>query len=177
MRSSSRRAGMPWNERWKLSTISLQASESLGANPEDLVKALDNLKGDLDGKKLALRKYSREMLSNLEPEKYEGVRIYSGSYQGIDKKSLVDCANNFASNERSVCVMSSSDDKLMLIVASSKDLAIDCKDVLIETLKPFGGKGGGGKNFASGGASDPDRGRKCCEEGRNDSQNGYRYGQ
>ncbi len=147
-----------------LSIISLQASESLGANPEDLIKALDNLKDELENKKLALKRYSKELLANLEPEKYEGVRIYSGSYQGIDKKALVDRANQFAAGERSVCVMSSSDDKLMLIVASSKDLAIDCKDVLTETLKAFEGKGGGGKNFASGGASKPEEGANAVKK-------------
>lgn len=148
----------------KLSIISLQASESLGANPEDLVKALDNLKVELEAKKLALKKYGKEMLANLEPEKYEGVRIYSGSYQGIDKKAIVDCANQFVSNDRSVCIMSSSDDKLMLIIASSKDLAIDCKDVLVQTLADFGGKGGGGKNFASGGAAIPTEGANAVKK-------------
>jgi alanyl-tRNA synthetase len=147
-----------------LSTISLQASESMGANPEDLVKALDNLKSDLEGKKQTLKKYSKETLANLEPEKYEGVRIYSGSYQGIDKKALVDCANQFAKDDRSICVMSSSDDKLMLIVASSKDLAIDCKEVLIKTLKSFNGKGGGGRNFASGGANTPEEGSNAVKK-------------
>ncbi len=142
----------------RLSAISLQASESVGANPDDLVKALENLQSELESKKLALKRYSKEMLSSVEPEKYEGVRIYSGSYQGIDKKALVDCANQFASNDRSVCIMSSSDEKLMLIIASSKDLAIDCKEVLVETLKSFNGKGGGGKNFASGGANAPEEG-------------------
>jgi alanyl-tRNA synthetase len=147
-----------------LSTISLQASESVGANPEDLVKALDNLKSELESKKMALKRYSKETMSSLEPEKYEGVRIYSGSYQGIDKKALVDCANQFASNDRSICIMSSSDDKLMLIIASSKDLAIDCKEVLIETLKSFNGKGGGGKNFASGGANSPEDGANAVKK-------------
>ncbi len=147
-----------------LSTIALQASEGLGANPEDLIKALDNLKSELESKKLALKRYSKEMLASLEPEKYEGVRIYSGSYQGIDKKALVDCANQFASNERSMCVMSSSDDKLMLIIASSKDLDIDCKNVLTETLRAFEGKGGGGKNFASGGASAPEEGANAVKK-------------
>jgi alanyl-tRNA synthetase len=147
-----------------LSIVSIQASEGLGANPEDLIKALDNLKAELENKKLALKRYSKEILSNLEPEKYEGVRIYSGSYQGIDKKTLVDCANQFAANERSVCIMSSSDDKLMLIVASSKDLAIDCREVLTETLKAFEGKGGGGKNFASGGASKPEEGANAVKK-------------
>ena len=113
---------------------------------------------------MALKRYSKETLSSLEPEKYEGVRIYSGSYQGIDKKALVDCANQFASNDRSICIMSSSDDKLMLIIASSKDLAIDCKEVLIETLKSFNGKGGGGKNFASGGANSPEDGANAVKK-------------
>jgi alanyl-tRNA synthetase len=147
-----------------LSAISLQASESVGANPEDLVKALENLKSELESKKLALKRYSKETLSNLEPEKYNGVRIYSGSFQGIDKKALVDCANQFASNDRSISIMSSSDDKLMLIIASSKDLAIDCKEVLIETLRSFNGKGGGGKNFASGGANTPEEGSNAVNK-------------
>jgi len=152
------------NGALELSTISLQASERVGANPEDLVKALDNLKSELETKKLALKRYSKETLSSLEPEKYEGVRIYSGSYQGIDKKALVDCANQFASNDRSICIMSSSDDKLMLIIASSKDLAIDCREVLLETLKSFNGKGGGGKNFASGGANAPEEGSNAVKK-------------
>ncbi|MDD1743383.1 MAG: DHHA1 domain-containing protein [Methanomassiliicoccales archaeon] len=147
-----------------LSIITLQAAEGLGANPEDLVKALDNLKSELEGKKLALKRYSKEMLANLEPEKYEGVRIYSGSYQGIDKKALVDCANQFASNERSVCIMSSSDDKLMLIMASSKDLNVDCKKVLTGALESFEGKGGGGRNFASGGANAPEEGANAVKK-------------
>jgi alanyl-tRNA synthetase len=148
----------------KLSTISLQASESVGANPEDLVKALDNLQSELESKKQALKRYSKETLSSLEPEKYEGVRIYSGSYQGIDKKALVDCANQFASDDRSICIMSSSDDKLMLIIASSKDLTIDCREVLLETLESFNGKGGGGKNFASGGANSPEEGANAVRK-------------
>lgn len=146
-----------------LSTISLEASESVGANPADLVNALENLKGELESKKQALKRYSREVLSNVEPERYEGVRIYSGCYQGIDKKALVDRVNQLVSSDRSICIMASSDDKLMLVIASSKDLAIDCREVLTETLKSFKGKGGGGKNFASGGANAPEEGSNAVK--------------
>lgn len=139
----------------RLSLVGLQAAEALGARPDDLVSALSNLKAEMQGMRTALKRYSQESLANMRPEKFEGMRIYSGAFEGIDKKALIDAANDFVKEDRTVAVMASADDRLMLVVASSKDLEIDCKEVLMQALRPVEGKGGGGKHFASGGAAVP----------------------
>lgn len=138
-----------------LSVVGLQASDALGARPEDLVSALTNLKDEMLTLRSALRHYSQEALANMRPEKFEGVRIYSGAFEGIDKKALIDAANDFVKDERTVAVMASADDRLLLVVASSKDLEVDSREILMEALKLVEGKGGGGRNFASGGAAMP----------------------
>jgi alanyl-tRNA synthetase len=139
----------------RLATVGLQASDTFGARPDDLVSAIDNLKEEMKGLRSALRRYSQASLANLKPEKYGGVRIYSGSFEGIDKKALIDAANDLTKEERTVVVMASADDRLLLVVASSKDLELDSREILLEALKPVEGKGGGGRNFASGGAAMP----------------------
>jgi len=138
-----------------LSVVGLQASDALGARPEDLVSALNNLKDEMLTLRSALKRYSQEALANIRPEKFEGVRIYSGAFEGIDKKALIDAANDFVKDERTVAVMASADDRLLLVVASSKDLEVDSREILMEALKLVEGKGGGGRNFASGGAAMP----------------------
>jgi alanyl-tRNA synthetase len=139
----------------RLSVMGLQAADVFGARPEDLVSAVENLKEEMRGLRTALRRYSQESLANIRPEKFEGVRIYSGAFEGIDKKALIDAANDFVKGERTVVVLASADDRLLLVVASSKDLDMDSREVLLDALKPVEGKGGGGRNFASGGAAMP----------------------
>jgi len=150
----------------RLASTALQAAEVVGALPEDLVNALNNLKGEMQIAKNAVRKLGRESLANLAPEKFEGVRLYSGVFEGIDKKSLIDSVNEFIKNDRTVAIMGAVDDRLMLVVASSKDLEVDCREILAGALSGVGGKGGGGRNFASGGAATPDLAKDVVEEAR-----------
>lgn len=141
----------------RLSAIGLQAADTLKAQPDDLVNALNNLMGGLQVMREALRTHAKRTLAQLEPQRYESVRIYSGVFEGVEKKTLIDAANEFVENDRSAAVMATVDDRLMLIVATSKDLEVDCRKILGEGLKLVEGKGGGGRNFASGGASDPSK--------------------
>ena len=150
----------------RLASTALWAAEVAGALPEDLVNALNNLKGEMQIAKNAVRKLGRESLANLVPEKFEGVRLYSGVFEGIDKKSLIDAVNEFIKNDRTVAIMGAVDDRLMLVVASSKDLEVDCKEILTGALSGVGGKGGGGRNFASGGAATPELAKDVVEEAR-----------
>lgn len=137
----------------RLSGVSLQASEAVKAQPDDLVNALGNLKAEMQVMREALKGYGKRELARLEPEKVEGVRLYTGIFEGLDRKTLIDAANDFVRNERTVAIMASVDERLTLIVATSKDLDIDCREILAAGLKAVDGKGGGGKNFASGGSS------------------------
>lgn len=150
----------------RLSSIGLQAADAVKAQPEDLINALANLKGELQMAREALRGYGKEALSRLEPEKIEGARLYAGVFEGLDRKTMVDAANEIARNERSVAILASVDERLMLVVSSSKDLDIDCREILAEGLKPVDGKGGGGKSFASGGSNLPQGASQAVEAAR-----------
>lgn len=151
----------------RLSTATLQAAETVGSRPDDLVSALNNIQSEMRKMRSALKRYSHEALAQMKPDKFEGVRIYSGFFEGIDRKALIDAANDFVKEERTVAVLASVDERLMILVASSKDMEIDCHEVLNEALKVVSGKGGGGKNFASGGAAAPEMAAKVIEVGKN----------
>jgi len=147
----------------RLSSIGLQAAETVRAQPEQLLSALTNLKGELQMAQDALRSYGRQALARLEPEKAQGVRLYSGIFESLDKKTLVDSANDFVKEDRTVAILASVDERLMLIVATSKDLDLDSREVLNDGLKVVEGKGGGGKNFASGGSNQAQKAKEALE--------------
>ncbi len=150
----------------RLSSLGLQASDLVKAQPEHLVNAIANLKDELQVAKEALKSYGKQALARLEPEKLEGVRLYSGIFEGLDKKTLVDSANELTRSERTVVIMASVDDRLMILVATSKDLDLDSREILADALSKVEGKGGGGKNFASGGSGQPQRAREAIEGAR-----------
>lgn len=147
----------------RLANIGLQAAEVVKAQPEHLVNALTNLKGELQLAREAVRTYGKRALAHLEPEKLQGVRLYSGVFEGLDKKTLIDSANEFVKGDRTVAIMASVNEQLMLVVATSKDLEVDSREVLSDGLKAVEGKGGGGKNFASGGSSQPNGAKGALE--------------
>jgi alanyl-tRNA synthetase len=137
-----------------LSAIGLQAAEALRAQTEDLLNAVQNLKAEAHRAQESLREYAAQALSRLEPERLEGVRLYSGAFRGVDKRTLVDAANAMVRGERTAAILASVDERLMMLVATSNDLEVDSRLILSEALSPIGGRGGGGRNFASGGAND-----------------------
>jgi alanyl-tRNA synthetase len=140
----------------ELSMTALRASESLGSRPQDLLGALDNLKGERERQNLALKRYGAKALADLVPSEIGGVRLYSGIFESMDKKTITDAANEFVS-EGAACVLGTTGERFMLIVACAPSIPVDCVAVLNEALGKIGGKGGGKKNFASGGAQDAAR--------------------
>ena len=141
----------------RLSTSTLHASEMLGAVPSDLVNALANLTSDAERMRTALRGYSKETIAKLQPEMMGDVGIVSGAFEGVDKKTLIDAANEHARKSATAAVLASVTDKVILVVAASQDVNIDCRAVLNEALAAVGGKGGGSKNFATGGGVAPEK--------------------
>lgn len=143
-------------EAFDLASIGLQASEAIGSNPRDLVKALTNMKGEMKSLRESLKRLSKDALGSVQPEPYNDVKIYSGIFDGVDKKSLTDAANLIIQSEKSVCVFASREERLLLMIACSPDLKIDCIRILTDALKSVGGKGGGKSNFAMGGTTSTD---------------------
>ncbi|MFP4196175.1 MAG: alanyl-tRNA editing protein [Methanomassiliicoccales archaeon] len=147
----------------ELASIALQASSSAGAHPEDLVSALENMRGELRRTKKALERYGRRVLRELDPEEIGGIHVYHGHYPGVDKRTLISAANRFVERWGSMAVLTGGEEKLMMIVARGEDLDVDCREVLSRSLSPLGGRGGGKPSFASGGAQEMDRGEEALE--------------
>ncbi|MDD1773671.1 MAG: alanyl-tRNA editing protein [Methanomassiliicoccales archaeon] len=135
-----------------LASIELHSSSTMGSNPLDLVSALNNMKRDIQIAKNSLKKMSKEALKNIQPQLVGTSRLYAGLFDGADKKALMDAASSLIREARSACVFASRDDRLLLLVACSPTVDIDCVRILTEALGPVGGKGGGQRNFAMGGA-------------------------
>lgn len=136
----------------ELATIALKASYLTGSQPEDLMKAIVNLKDETEKARNSLKRYGRQVLDSLKPENISGVNVYKGIYHGLDNKTLMAAANRFVREERTLCVLVTMDYRLMMVVARSPDLTIDCRDLINEALGPIGGRGGGKPEFATGGA-------------------------
>ncbi|MDH7508292.1 MAG: alanine--tRNA ligase-related protein [Methanomassiliicoccales archaeon] len=134
-----------------LGTIALHVSEVIGAQPEHLVSAVRNVKNSVSVLKDSLKKYARERLRSLVPEMHGSFKIYSGLFEAIDRKTLIDEANRLIQEEKTVCIFVSHEEKALVLLAVNKNIDIDCPGLLNKCLSRFGGRGGGQKHFASGG--------------------------
>lgn len=134
----------------ELSYIALQTAEVMGSRPHDLPSAVRNTLRDGERREMALRRYESMALERLEPSIVGGVRVFSATFDGMDKRALIEAANNII-KERAACVLGSKGDKFMLIVACHPELDVDCVAILNKTLEPMGGRGGGKRHFATGG--------------------------
>jgi alanyl-tRNA synthetase len=75
----------------------------------------------------------------------------------LDRKTLTEEATRRAQAPRTACVLVDETDRLLLVVAVSKDLpGLDANGLLQELLRDHGGKGGGNGTFASGGMDGTD---------------------
>jgi alanyl-tRNA synthetase len=146
-----------------LATIALMSSDLVGSHAEDLLKAISNLKDENERVVNSLKRYGRQVLQSLDPEKVSGIDVYKGIYHGLDSKTVMIAANRFVRKERTFCVLVTVNDSLIMVVARSPDLTIDCRDLINEALEPIGGRGGGKPEFATGGASSTDGAEEAVE--------------
>ena len=136
----------------ELSSLALQAAASMGATAETLLGAISNKREELARSKELLKKYAKEALARIVPETIEGMSIYRGVFEGVDKKVLMEAANSIARNSASLCAFATEGDNLTLVIATSTDIGVDCTAILNDVLKDVSGKGGGNRTFATGGA-------------------------
>lgn len=135
----------------ELSVRSLELAERMGALPQDSLTAFDNRERELLRCREALKHFGRQALTNLEPREMMGLKIYSGTFSGLDRKLLMEKATELVVKGGSVAAFVAQDDKTFLVLACSVDVKTDCVSVLNQVLAPYGGRGGGKPNFASGG--------------------------
>ncbi|HIH77143.1 MAG TPA: hypothetical protein HA343_07540 [Methanomassiliicoccales archaeon] len=135
------------------SVRSLMLAERMGALPQDSLTAFDNRDRELTKAREALKTYGKLALSSLQPEKLGEWKFYSGSFTGLDRKLVMEKANEMVADGNSIAALVCQDDKTFLVLACSADVKLDCVSLLNSVLSQHGGRGGGKPNFASGGTS------------------------
>lgn len=145
----------------ELTKTCLQAVEEVDSKPELLVRTITNMKKELEIDKDKIRSFSKQQLSNLMPESFKGIDIYSGIFYA-DKKTLIDAAENYKSKGGIVAFVSVSE-TVSILIASGTD-RLDCKLVINDVLSKFGGRGGGRSDFSQGGIEDVSKADELLEK-------------
>lgn len=135
------------------SVRSLMLAERLGSLPQDSLTAFDNRDRELVRARESLKAYGRLALSSLRPEQLNDKKFFSGSFAGLDRKMVMEKANELVAGGGSVAALVCQDDKTFLVLACSTDVKLNCVSLLNSVLSQHGGRGGGKPNFASGGAT------------------------
>jgi len=83
-----------------------------------------------------------------------GYKLITKSFENIDSSNLRELADQLRNNETNtiVALISVSGDKIPLIVACSKEVEIDAREIMKHLVNQLGGSGGGRPDFAQGGA-------------------------
>jgi alanyl-tRNA synthetase len=136
-----------------LSTVALQASDILGARPEDAVKALENQRADLDRARDSLKTMAKRSIEDLEPQLVSGAPFYHMIVKGLDRRTLSEEATKKVQDGSSLCILVDEGERISVFIAAGKDSKFDANALLKELLGPIGGKGGGNRSFATGGSS------------------------
>ncbi len=136
----------------KLANICLQVIDEANSKAEDIVRSVANMKHDLALAAEASKAMVKQQIQNLEPENIGGVDVYTGMFNGADRKTLTDAAEKFKSKGGVVAFVSVTDSVAVMVASGSPK--VDCRKLLPEVLGQFGGRGGGKPDFAQGGIQD-----------------------
>ncbi len=136
-----------------LASTALEVVDEIGCKAEDSPRAVANMRNELDLQGRLLRQAARRLASAMDSEDVGGTVVRSGILPGTDRSVLTDAAEDVKA-AGGVAVIVGVTDTLSVILASG-DPSVDCRGILPEALKGFGGRGGGKPDFAQGGVQDP----------------------
>ncbi|MDO5861641.1 MAG: DHHA1 domain-containing protein [Thermoplasmata archaeon] len=140
------------DEALALSGIALEIVDGIGCKTEDSPKAVANARADAELKGRLLKQAAKKLASSAVPEKIGGKDVYCVSLPGTDRAVLTEFAESVKSKGGVALVVGVTD--TLAVIMASGDPAVDCRKLLPEVLKPFGGRGGGKPDFAQGGIQD-----------------------
>lgn len=88
----------------------------------------------------------------------EGYNLITSTFEGVDSKELREIADRLRNNSQNsiIALISISDDKVPTIIACSKEVDIDAREVMKHLINQLGGSGGGRPDFAQGGVENTD---------------------
>ena len=123
----------------------------------DAIKELKNLNTSLNNEN---KKKESEGISSSASDLKEnsvnvaGYNLITKGFENVDARSLRDLADQLRNSEPNtiVTIVSVTGDKIPLIVACSKNVEIDAREIMKHLVNQVGGSGGGRPDFAQGGA-------------------------
>lgn len=125
-----------------------EAIEKLMADRKDLMKQLDAFRKGRAGDTV------EELLDKAVQVK--GAKIVR-HVESEDIKHLVGLAKLLIDQPKTIAVLGSDEGGAKVVIARSRDLAVDCRPLIKETMAMVGGLGGGKPDFAQGGGTDATR--------------------
>jgi alanyl-tRNA synthetase len=118
----------------------------------DQDSALDKLKKIVEEKeeyKEKFRELSTKLLDYSKQEKVNEITLIHNSVENIEKKQLIDKANELLKEKTIVCFVNKNK-RATILLSISQDLDYDAPALLNKVLSKFKGKGGGRDKFAMG---------------------------
>ena len=88
----------------------------------------------------------------------EGYNLITSTFEGVDSKELREIADRLRNNSPNsiIALISISEDKVPVIIACSKEVDVDAREVMKHLINQLGGSGGGRPDFAQGGVENTD---------------------
>lgn len=136
----------------ELANDCLRIADVLGAKTDDVVKAVSNVKHELETGTKQLRSAMKRLLNDMQPLTICNIPVYSGIFETNDRTAVTDAAEKIRS-EGGIAVLLMVGDTLSVIMSSGAK-GVDCSVILKEVLTKAGGRGGGKRDFAQGGVAD-----------------------
>ena len=135
-----------------LSLTALEVVDGIGCRAEDAPRAVANSRADAELKGRLLGRAARRLAASAVPEDVAGRSVYCVSLPGTDRAALSEFAESVKARGGVALVVGVTD--TLSVIMASGDEAVDCRRLLPEVLKRFGGRGGGKPDFAQGGVPD-----------------------
>ncbi|MBI2547942.1 hypothetical protein HYW21_01190 [Candidatus Woesearchaeota archaeon] len=133
---------------YELSKIARQAGTILGCQQENILDTLRNVKANHETLKEQYRELSKEQLQQVPVVHIGDIQWYTATYNGVEKKLLIDHAKQTGEEKSIVCFFNCNGDQCMVVIVS-RYAGISATS-LQQIIFSYGGKGGGNEELAVG---------------------------
>ena len=116
-----------------LSMESLEIIDAIGCKAEDAVKAVTNMKVELELDRSALKDASKAILASARPEAVNGIEVYSACVPGGDRNAMSDMAESVKSRGGVAIIVAPG--TTLSVMMSSGSPAVDCRKMFGDVLK------------------------------------------
>ncbi|MFH1066108.1 MAG: DHHA1 domain-containing protein [Nanoarchaeota archaeon] len=130
-------------ELFEMASTARLAIETLGAEQDKIIPTINNLKADIENLKKAMKSQKIEV----KEDKIGGLLFVYNTFEDMDKKLLIDKANELMKEKTVLCFLNKTD-TLQVMIMVSEDSGKDASAIIKALNEKFGGKGGGKQAFA-----------------------------